>query len=1255
MKKTISLIICLIIAFGSVAIGINSLSAGAYSSWQEGYRSYLLDLAKKYSPASGNSFELAFIDSDSVPELVVTDGPSAHGYGFTVLVYKNGEVIESKYLGTNDFWYYPNKGIYRHSGSGGAFSGGKDFYRLEGTQSVLIDECLYEYSEEYPETPKYTINGVEVTEKKYNSIDESYAEKYGQEKHFSGTPLTEENINDIFSDKEQKLKDFIINGDYIELITPDGGSTGGYIEPEHSFNVYDFDGDEELELIIQTHDFHVNITSVFKVVNNRVEMIAGEGLYKSSYSYLVKGDKYHGFVCPAMHQSYGPGICSYFSMDGVKTAFQREYDSKGNLIGYNFDDADEIDDELLDLLMDEDEALNNDNLVPLYFYSKDEIEAVGWDEFFNPTWSRAYYDFYESGEYTENFVAGENLSDRGNDSNGPKFGLKDLNNDGIPELLVGDPWESGTNGHGYIYTYKNNKVEYIGYSGSYGGVWSPHAISSKNYPGVFTYIWERENGYPNEMPFHIMYYEYDGTRINTIDVCADYSKAGEYERITDNIGLYNAIVNEQETDFDLTYLKDIFYYISYNVNSIEWGGFIAKYSKYFLVKENTDVSTASDDIGYDDDDLDDLNQNDSYPQTIVKENTVYTKNINNNPNGEETKMTFPYSLEHYIYQTSSTEYNPSLASILSWFAYSAYLDEGTFVWNKSERTHIEKTYMSFGFDELQSYRYNISAMDSKDCAYSIAKKKLDGEKSLVMITVRGTGNDFSEGIRGEWLGDFTISNWGTAVGMGWHPNFEKCAHDVFNSIKDKNWLDTSGNTIYCLTGHSKGAAVANLTSVLLEQNGVAKENVYDYNFACPDVAVDYHFNWNNMGNHSNMFNINNVSDMVPYIPAIIGNHLLATGALNTATHWGKYGISKWFSLNWNDAGCTNIMSFISNATGNGGIPCKYVNDVWKTKIIEDYLNPHDPRIYLTFCRYELGLNDMLDREIAVNISGTKLLENELKSILAKITMAGQEITLETIVLLIRCPVDFEIKDSNGNLIAKCIDNKPTYYDVENNYVLIFVDGDRKAVLIANPADVTVEITATDTGTMEFEADHLYNFFNQQDDNAKSVENISLTDGKRFKFTVNDLTNLDNNELYVNNKGVNEFIVEDDGTETRVISTSKAKLNVPLNTEVKYAATVTVKARATGVPDGYYVALFDGGTLLAKGSNTEVSYTFPGEFTGSKNITAKVIDDLGNVQKDANGDDLSTSFEVKVKSGFFAKLIAFFKRLFRVLPKITVEP
>ena len=119
-------------------------------------------------------------------------------------------------------------------------------------------------------------------------------------------------------------------------------------------------------------------------------------------------------------------------------------------------------------------------------------------------------------------------------------------------------------------------------------------------------------------------------------------------------------------------------------------------------------------------------------------------------------------------------------------------------------------------------------------------------------------------------------------------------------------------------------------------------------------------------------------------------------------------------------------------------------------------------------------------------------------------------------------------------------------------------------------------------------------------------------------------------------------------------TADAKLNVKSSATVDYRSIVTITATATGVPEGYVLAIFDGNTELARGDNKSVSYKV-GEMKSGRTFTVKVIDANGNVQKDSSGAELSKTCEVKVNSGFFAKLIAFFRGLFRLLPNIDIKP
>ena len=119
-------------------------------------------------------------------------------------------------------------------------------------------------------------------------------------------------------------------------------------------------------------------------------------------------------------------------------------------------------------------------------------------------------------------------------------------------------------------------------------------------------------------------------------------------------------------------------------------------------------------------------------------------------------------------------------------------------------------------------------------------------------------------------------------------------------------------------------------------------------------------------------------------------------------------------------------------------------------------------------------------------------------------------------------------------------------------------------------------------------------------------------------------------------------------------TASSKINVKTTQTIDYRANVTITATATGVPEGYVLAIYDGSTKLAEGDNTKVSKNV-GNMTASKTYTVKVIDASGNVQKDGSGADLSANCEVKVNTGFFAKLVAFFRGIFGVLPNVEIKP
>lgn len=106
--------------------------------------------------------------------------------------------------------------------------------------------------------------------------------------------------------------------------------------------------------------------------------------------------------------------------------------------------------------------------------------------------------------------------------------------------------------------------------------------------------------------------------------------------------------------------------------------------------------------------------------------------------------------------------------------------------------------------------------------------------------------------------------------------------------------------------------------------------------------------------------------------------------------------------------------------------------------------------------------------------------------------------------------------------------------------------------------------------------------------------------------------------------------------------------------VDYRTKTTFTATATGVNGNCRLVIYEGSKLLKTGTNTSVTYDF-GELKGTENLTVKIVDGSGNTQKDSAGNALSKNVTISVDSGFFAKLVAFFRGIFGALPTENIRP
>lgn len=115
-----------------------------------------------------------------------------------------------------------------------------------------------------------------------------------------------------------------------------------------------------------------------------------------------------------------------------------------------------------------------------------------------------------------------------------------------------------------------------------------------------------------------------------------------------------------------------------------------------------------------------------------------------------------------------------------------------------------------------------------------------------------------------------------------------------------------------------------------------------------------------------------------------------------------------------------------------------------------------------------------------------------------------------------------------------------------------------------------------------------------------------------------------------------------------------KLKIINNTGTKtisYGETLRLTAEVTNNINDSAVWWYVDGVESGKGKTFEVSPE-----SGSVEVTAKLVDADGTVINDALGNEIADFQTVSVKSGFFQKLISFFKNLFRinrtVIQKIT---
>ncbi len=205
----------------------------------------------------------------------------------------------------------------------------------------------------------------------------------------------------------------------------------------------------------------------------------------------------------------------------------------------------------------------------------------------------------------------------------------------------------------------------------------------------------------------------------------------------------------------------------------------------------------------------------------------------------------------------STSYNHAMGTTLSILASAAY--EETVARSDLRVLRCSPRNIECHFPDYFDYSDDINRV-----AYSFGIRKVpDSDIPIVFILVRGTPGNI------EWESNFNMSD--NTYPNKEHEGMSKATQFLFDDLKEflKNKEVDLSQARFVITGHSRGAGVANLLGGWIDQGKLSndtgkaeRDRTYVYTFASPNVTSD-----SNMASsqYNNIFNIVNPEDTVPRV------------------------------------------------------------------------------------------------------------------------------------------------------------------------------------------------------------------------------------------------------------------------------------------------------------------------------------------------------------------------------------------------------
>jgi len=203
-----------------------------------------------------------------------------------------------------------------------------------------------------------------------------------------------------------------------------------------------------------------------------------------------------------------------------------------------------------------------------------------------------------------------------------------------------------------------------------------------------------------------------------------------------------------------------------------------------------------------------------------------------------TNLSFDWSFDLFNRSASSPKKELAIASLV--------LAADAYEWNL-----LSSAFASLGFENIEPYNYD-GYEDINRIAFGIASKTLDVggyDTNIIVIACRGSNN------LQDWVSNIAQQ------GQGFRFAANNVRDRLDDYIRDKN-IDLRLPTKMLITGHSRGAAVANILGTIIP---FEDEDVFVYTYASPNTTTD-----SSRFNCDHISNIAVFGDPVPGQPPMIG-------------------------------------------------------------------------------------------------------------------------------------------------------------------------------------------------------------------------------------------------------------------------------------------------------------------------------------------------------------------------------------------------